>query len=358
MDLGQLQQKLAKEPPAPLWLVTGEDLWGVEEAIRIIVRAAVPDPSDTMAVTRIDMAEGRKGAKEVVGACRAMGLFTSRLAVVVRAAELLDKKAEERDELARYCAAPIPTTTLILKVAGQDAKSGKPFKLDGRTGLFKALKKNGVILDYNGLKPWEATKWLERRLSELGHRVEPGVANTVVELVGTQLLRLQNVSEQLSLYVGPQARIRQVDVEVALAATRSHSVFELIDSVTDGKDGALMHHLHAMIEHGESPFGILTMVIRHFRQLTLATDIISRGGREREIKEQIGVHPFVAQKLTEQAKRFPLELLRRGFEDFLRADLQVKSSRISPEIVLEQLLLGLADAARGRRRTGPAARRA
>lgn len=357
MDLAQLDQTLAKGPPAPLWLVTGEDLWAVEEAIRKITRAAVPDPTDTMAVTRLDMAEGRKGAKDVVGACRAMGLFTSRLAVIVRAAELLDKKNEERDELARYCAAPIPTTTLILKAAGQDPKSGKALGLDKRTALFKALKKNGVVLEFGGLKAWEAAKWLDRRLSDLGHRTEPGVANTVVELVGTQLLRLHNVSEQLSLYVGPRAEIRQVDVEVALAATRSHSVFELIDAVTDGQDRALMRHLHAMIEHGESPFGILTMVIRHFRQLTLATEVIARGGRDADVQQAIGVHPFVAKKLTEQARRFPLPLLRRGFEDFLRADLQVKSSRIGPELVLEQLLLGLADAARGRRRQGAPARR-
>jgi|GEM_PF-867598 len=346
MASNDLEQSLKKDGTQPIYLIQGDDLWSIEAAIRTIVAAAVPDPNDTMAVTRVDMAEGKKGARDVVGACRAMGLFTSRLAVVVRAAELLDKKADEREEMQRYCAAPVPTTTLILKVAGADSRTNKPLSLDKRTSLFKAIKKNGVVLDFTSLKPWEAEKWLDRRFSELGHRVERGVSARVVELVGAGLLQLHNVSEQLSLYAGLNAQVRMVDVENALAATRTHTVFELIDAVTSGQDKAVLQHLHAMLEHRERPSSILSMIVRHFRHLTGAIDIVSGGGRVDDVQQQLGIHPFAAKKLLEQTQRFPLPLLRRGFEDFMRADLQVKSSRIAPEVLLEQLLLGLTAAAR------------
>ena len=344
MDLDQLARTLEKDGTKPVYLIQGEEPWLVEEAARRVLQRAVPDPNDTMAVTRVDLAEGRKGARDIVAACRAMGLFTSRLAVIVRAAELIDKKAEDREELQRYCAAPVATTTLILKATA----------LDQRTGLVKAIKKNGEILTYPALKPREAASWIGARFRQLGHGFESDVPSRVADLAGTSLLQLQQITEQLSLYAGKGASIRAVDVETALAATREHSIFELIDSVAALDTNGILGHLHAMLEQREKPSGILVMVIRHFRQLTLAADTVAQGGKASDVQARCKCHPFVAQKLMDQVGRFPPALLRTGFERFLHADLQLKSSRVPPEVLLEQLLLSLADEARrAARRQGP-----
>jgi DNA polymerase-3 subunit delta len=348
MELEKLAQTLAKDGTKPIYLIQGEEPWLVEEAVRRVLQAAVPDPNDTMAVTRVDMAEGRRGARDIVAACRAMGLFTSRLAVVVRAAELIDKKAEDREELQRYCTAPVATTTLILKATA----------LDQRTGLAKAIKKNGEILTYPALKPRDAANWIGARFRQLGHGFESDVPGRVADLAGTSLLQLQQVTEQLSLYAGKGASIRSIDVETALAATREHTVFELIDAVAALDTNGILGHLHAMLEQRERPSGILVMVIRHFRQLTIAADVVARGGGADDVQAACKCHPFVAKKLMDQVGRFPPALLRTGFERFMRGDMELKSSKVPPEVLLEQLLLGLADEARRAQRRGVNARSA
>ena len=84
-DLTSLAKRLASEGPARVSLVQGEERLLVDEALRQILAAAVDDPTDAMAVTRIDMAESGNGAKEILAACRSLGLFATRQAVVVRA---------------------------------------------------------------------------------------------------------------------------------------------------------------------------------------------------------------------------------------------------------------------------------
>src|SRR5689334_18830081 len=113
MDLLALQKSLEKERPAPVWLIQGEELWMVEQAVRLVIIAAVGRIDDPMLVTRVDLAEGKKGAKDVLAACRSLGLFTSKIAVLVRGAELLDKRADDKEELAKYAENPAQGATLV-----------------------------------------------------------------------------------------------------------------------------------------------------------------------------------------------------------------------------------------------------
>src|SRR5689334_15709570 len=104
---------LAKERLAPVWLIQGEELWMVEQAVRLVVTAAIGPTDDPMSVTRVDLAEGKKGAKDVLAACRSLGLFATKIAVVVRGTELLEKKKDDQEELAKYAENPASGATLV-----------------------------------------------------------------------------------------------------------------------------------------------------------------------------------------------------------------------------------------------------
>jgi len=335
MELSALQASL-KKGVAPVWVVYGEETWLVEQAVRLIVTAAVGRFDDPMAVTRVDLAEGKKSARDVVGACRAIGLFASRVAVIARAAEVLDKRAEDKAEIVRYLAAPAPGATLVLRG-----------ELDGRSALVKAAKTHGQVLVYGPLKPREAVPWMLDRAKALGTPIDREAAFRTVELVGTSLLQLEQVLIQLGLYVGPGATIRSADVEAALAATREHTVFELADAIGDKSPRGALVHLDAMLGHGEQPLGILAMVARHFRQLLEARAILNRGKGPDELMQRLKLsHGFIADKLCKQANRFDDTTLRATFEELFRTDLELKSSRgVEPALRLEQLLFRLASPA-------------
>lgn len=332
MELALLEKSLSKGRPAPVWLIHGEELWMIEQAVRLIVTAAVGDPADAMAVTRVDLAEGKKGARDVLAACNAMGLFASRIAVVVRAFEALGKKKDDLEEIARYAERPSPGATLVLKASEQ---------LDGRSAFIKKFGKVAQVLVYPALKQWQAEKWLPVRARQIGQAIDQDAAKLVVELVGSSMMALEQTLQQLSLYVGPGRRITRGDVEAALAATRAHSIFELLDAIAAKQTSKALQHLAAMLEHREPPLYIMSSILRNFRQLVDAKAIWEAGGGADEIQSALKVHEFVAKKLSEQVGRFDALTLRVAFEELFRTELELKSTRVDPALRLESLLIRL-----------------
>lgn len=320
----------------PVYLMQGDEQLLVDEAIRRILAAAVADPSDPMAVTRVDLAEGKTAARDIVAACRSIGLFTPRIAVVVRAAEILDKKTAERDEVARYIKAPVDGCTLILRAT----------KLNGTSAVVKRTKKVGVVLAFSGLKSREAVGWVRDRASALKHRMDYGAAQLVVELVGCDLLRLENTMEQLSLFAGPNQTIDQDLVEKLLTATRSHSVFELVDAVGERRAADALRHLDSMLGHREPPLKILGMVTRHFRFLWQIGELQAAGTGSDDIVRRLGLHPFQAKKMTAQTRLFDASTLRCAYERLYETDLQLKSTRHDGSVLMERLVLDLCGTAR------------
>jgi len=330
----------------PVYILQGLEQLFVDQAERAILEAAVDDPRDSMSVTRLDLAEAKTGGKDIVGACRALGLFATRIAVVVRAAQLLDKKTEARDEVVRYLESPVAACTLILRTTVLGSKSGgvdpKSAALDGRTALVKRAKKHGEVLTFKELYPRQAAAWVADRIRGLGHPLERGAAEALVELAGCSLLALANTVDQLSLFVGPRAPIRLEDIETCLAATRGHTVFELVDAVGQRRPADALRHLEAMLSQREPPLRILASLIGHFRNLWQVRLVRARTRSLDEAKQALPMHPFVVQKLWAQAPRFDDRFLRHAYERLYATDLALKSSPLRGQVVLERLVLELA----------------
>ncbi len=353
MDLDKLRAALAKDGPKPVYILQGTEQLLIDEAQRLILSHAVADPGDHMAVTHVDLAEGGTDARDVVAAARAIGLFVSRIAVVVRSVEVLDAKPRQRDEVARYLADPVRACALILRVSPYDpskrkSNKNKP-KLDGKSALVKRAKRHGQVLSFDEMKPWQAARWLQDRAGGLGNGLDNGTARLVVDLVGTNLLVLHNTLEQLSLYVGPGEPIRGADVERLLAATRSHTVFELTDAVGARDPTEALTHLHAMMQR-EAPLAVFGGLNRQFGRLSMVLELRDRGQRPDAIARSVGMHPFVAKKLYEQSTRFDRGILRMAMERLYATDLALKSSRMSGALLLERLVLDLCGVGRRRLR--------
>ncbi len=166
-DLAQLQKSLAKPGGLkPVYLIQGSERLLVDEATRVVLSAAVDDPRDTLAVTRVDLAESGVGAREILGACRSLGLFAQRQAVVVRAAEHIEKREADREQLTEYVTDPDPATTLILVAT----------KINGTLALVKRIKKYGDVLSFESLKPWKVPDWVKGEARRIGHPMDQGTA--------------------------------------------------------------------------------------------------------------------------------------------------------------------------------------
>ena len=75
------------------------------------------------------------------------------------------------------------------------------------------------------------------------------------------------------------------------------------------------------------------MLARHLRQVWAVREM--RGASPAAIASDVGVPPFVATKLLDQAARFPEDALARAHRALADADRRLKSSRLSDGPILE-----------------------
>lgn len=333
-SLSDVERSLEKGGLAPVILLQGSERLLVDKALGLTLEKAVGDRHDAMAITRLDLADSGCDARIILGHCQSLGLFATRGAVVLRSAELLDKKTADRDALAAYAASPNRDMVLILVAE----------KLKASTRLVKGIKKAGALFSFERLRSREVPSWIMSHARALGQDIDPAAAHLVAELVGADLLQLSLVIDHLSLFAGKGQAITLSTVETCLCATRHHSIFELVDAVGEGKHALALGHLQSMLDHREPPLRILAMLIRHFRLLWQVWAGRAGGESQDSMIRSLKLHPFQGKKFWNQSRRFSEAQLTRSYERLFDADLQLKSSTFDAPIVLERVVLALCGA--------------
>jgi DNA polymerase-3 subunit delta len=83
------------------------------------------------------------------------------------------------------------------------------------------------------------------------------------------------------------------------------------------------------------------MVVRQFRLLIQAREILDGSGNKEEVARTLGVHPFVAEKTTQQAARFSMESLESIYRRLLHIDEGVKMSQVTLDLAMDTLVVEL-----------------
>ena len=313
----------------PVYYLYGKEQFLVQRALAAI-RAAVLDPrTEAFNLHSIDCKEGQHHAERILAAARTVPMMAARRLVLVKDADELDP--EDLEALLPYLGNPHETTCLVFVAQNADL----------RRRFFLELKKTGGLAKFDQLYERRLPAWIESEARGLGHGMEPGATQLLCDVTGADLSALAQALEQLSLFVGPKARITVAAVEELVAETRQHSVFDLANAVGERDTRKALYQCQRMLQAREPAIRILFMLTRHFRQLWIAREAAAQRLDREEAARRIGIPPFFVDGLMTQARRFDERSLARAFEALYGADAALKSSRAGDEVVLERLLVDL-----------------
>jgi DNA polymerase-3 subunit delta len=85
------------------------------------------------------------------------------------------------------------------------------------------------------------------------------------------------------------------------------------------------------------------MIVRQFRLLLEAREIMDDGGNAEDVAKTLHQHPFVARKVTEQAKHFDLSTLAAIYHQLLMIDVDSKTGQMEGDVALDILIARLAN---------------
>ncbi len=198
----------------------------------------------------------------------------------------------------------------------------------------------GAIVDCSLPDEEEMPGWIIKRAKELGGAIRPDAAYLLAGYVGNDTLRAQNELDKLISYAGAGKTVTSEDVVLLTAQDKEGNIFALTDAIGERNSNKAMQQFRLLTETSDV-IEISAMIHRQFRQLIQAREIIDEGGRQAEVERELKVLPFLAEKLTAQARRFSMAQLLDIFNRLLEIDLDMKSGGLAGDTAYELLIAEL-----------------
>jgi len=182
--------------------------------------------------------------------------------------------------------------------------------------------------------------WIVNEVKKQGGGIEPAAAAKLAEMVGVDTRQAGMEISKLLAYVNWARPVHGSDVEAVCIVTSQQSVFDFVDALSQGNGKVAQKLLHRLLENEEA-FSLWGMVVRQFRLILQAREILDGRGNKDDVARALGVHPFVAEKTSGQAARFSIEALENIYRRLLGIDERVKTSQITLDLALDTLIVEL-----------------
>jgi len=186
----------------------------------------------------------------------------------------------------------------------------------------------------------DMTGWIVNETRQQGGQIEAPAAEMLKDMVGVDPRQAGMEIAKLLAYVNWARPIKVHDVEAVCIVSSQQSVFDFVDALSNGNGKTAQHLLHRLLET-EDPFTLWGMVVRQFRLLIQAREILDGRGNKDDVARALGVHPFVAEKTSGQAARFSIESLEAIYHQLLKIDEGVKTSQLTLELAMDTLVVEL-----------------
>lgn len=219
-------------------------------------------------------------------------MMASRQVIIVKEAQSLNKI----DTLASYAEKPLASTVLVLAY--------KYKKLDARTRLAKAIKKNGVIFTSAPVYENKIPNWIESFLAEKNFSISPQAAQILTAYLGSNLSKIANELNKLVIAVKDTTKITAEHIEKNIGFSKDYNIYELQNAL--GEKNVLK--ANQIIQYfGANPTlnpiqRTISNLYFYFSKLFMLHFLNDKS--DRNVASELRVHPFIARTYISAAKKY------------------------------------------------------
>jgi DNA polymerase III subunit delta len=236
----QFLARIAKQPPAPVYLFLGQEGYQRRICKNALIDRVLSGDARLEGLAQIDLEE--TSLAQVLDDARSLSLFSSDRLIWVCSAELAlprrltgggdDEEAPASSgtaDLAAYVKAPTPGTVLVFECSRYD------FAGDDRTKLERVAKFYSVVpavVEFRQFTP-ESSRFLAQDLAkQYGLKLGGAELAALLDAVAGDANRLAAEIEKLSLFVGTERNVRMDDLSALVPNAAESTIFELVNDRT------------------------------------------------------------------------------------------------------------------------------
>lgn len=181
-------------------------------------------------------------------------------------------------------------------------------KIEGRkTKLLNAFKDNGIVANLGRLTEKDLCGYAMKVLWENGIGIDEPSCLSLVNRASLYKRALHNEIYKISTYCSVKG-IKRIDTDLLermCPPDLQGTIFDITDAIGNKDAGRAMSYVLKLTESGAESYYIRLMIGKHLRLLIASSEI----GNDRELASRLSLHPFRAQKMTQQARKFDRDRL-------------------------------------------------
>lgn len=204
--------------------------------------------------------------------------------------------------------------------------------------LLKFLKKYAKCQEFELLDVQRLKNWAKKEVENYGAKIDECALQLLVDFIGNNLWQMENEIKKLVSYKNKKT-IEEKDVRLLVKPKIETDIFGTIDALASKNKKRALKFIRAHLERGDSPYYLFSMINFQFRNLLIMKPYElkreSYGYTIQTSAKQLGVHPYVAKKAMEQARKFSFDELKKIYRKIFQIDLAIKTGKIEPETALD-----------------------
>src|SRR5690348_8942247 len=338
----------------PAYVFVGDEVFFRDQCRQALLQHLVPPELRDFSLHDLDL--GEVGIAEVLDRARTPSLMAPFQVFFIRGVKALygrGSHAAEFAEIERYVKDPNPAAVLIfiadhLSIPADIRRMDMQGK-DRYERIRETLGEYCGMVELARVEESDGMRWIISQAEKEGIKIDQDAARELMDALGADMMLVSRELEKLILFVAEKKHITLGDVETMVLAAKQRSLYELTDAISAKDKGRALSVLDGLLstsEGDDAAIGHLYMLSRTFRQMLVILEKNVRDSRTiwQALWQGFRVPPFAADDLIRQARRYKSRgELTRALRLIARADIALRSNPPSKRMVLEQLVIQLAE---------------
>ncbi|SHG27651.1 DNA polymerase III subunit delta [Flagellimonas flava] len=297
--------------PSPIYFLMGEEAYYIDKISQYVAENVLTE--DERGFNQMVLYGKDTSVDDIVANAKRFPMMAQYQVVIVKEAQHLSRTIEN---LISYAEQPQPTTILVICY--------KYKKLDKRKKLYKTIQKNGILFESKKLYENQVSEWIRRTLSGKKYKIAPKASQMLVEFLGTDLSKISNELDKLSLVVPKGEEITPELIEQHIGISKDYNNFELKKAIGERNVGKATRIVDYFAQNPkDNPFVVtVTLLNTFFTQLLQYHGLNDHSPGN--VAKVLGVSPYFVNEYTVAAKNYPMKKVSHIISSLRALDLKGK----------------------------------
>ncbi|CEN34268.1 DNA polymerase III subunit delta [Capnocytophaga cynodegmi] len=316
---------------SPIYFLMGEEPYFIDLISDYIQENILPE--DEKGFNQMVLYGQDVSVADIINNAKRFPMMAPYQVIIVKEAQNLGNSVED---LVSYVENYTQTTILVI--------CHKYKTLDKRKKLVKALGKNCVLFESKKLYDRDVMNWIPTILKEKGYTIHPQATQMLVEFLGTDLSRIQNEMDKLTLVVSKNTEITPDIIERNIGISKEFNNFELRKAIGEKDEFKAVRIIRYFADNPKDNPIVVTLgtLYSFFQQLLMYHGLTDQ--TDKNVASVLKINPYFVKEYHIAARNYPMKRVSAIIAGLREIDMKSKgvgAANISQSDFLKELIINI-----------------